>query len=120
MGQSYSTDLRERVAGLVEAEQSRRAALVETMARISDSFEAYGYRRMQGALRHRGLIVNHRRIRRPMRAHDLQPLTAPALYRHHRWRSRSADLPEPGEEYGPRRAEPALGRRHRLGSGPIN
>lgn len=33
--------------------------LVETMAAISESFEAYGYRRMQAALRHRGLIVNH-------------------------------------------------------------
>ncbi|GLK86849.1 phage integrase central domain-containing protein [Ancylobacter defluvii] len=37
-------------------------ALVETMAAISESFEAYGYRRMQAALRHRGLIVNHKKI----------------------------------------------------------
>ncbi|MCA0417730.1 MAG: hypothetical protein LCH80_03290 [Proteobacteria bacterium] len=29
-------------------------ALVEMMAVISDCFEAYGYRRMQAALRHRG------------------------------------------------------------------
>ncbi len=35
-------------------------ALVETMASISDSFEAYGYRRMQAALRHRGFVVNHK------------------------------------------------------------
>jgi putative transposase len=48
-------------------------ALVETMALISDSFETYGYRRMQAALRHRGLIVNHKKIRRLMREHDLQP-----------------------------------------------
>jgi putative transposase len=48
-------------------------ALVEQMVAISDSFEAYGYRRMQAALRHRGLIVNHKKIRRLMREHDLQP-----------------------------------------------
>ena len=41
-------------------------ALVETMAAISEGFEAYGYRRMQAALRHRGLIVNHKKIRRLM------------------------------------------------------
>ena len=48
-------------------------ALVETMVTISESFEAYGYRRMQAALRHRGLVVNHKKIRRLMRDHDLQP-----------------------------------------------
>lgn len=48
-------------------------ALVETVAAISESFEAYGYRRMQAALRHRGLIVNHKKIRRLMREHGLQP-----------------------------------------------
>jgi putative transposase len=47
--------------------------LVETMGEIADSFEAYGYRRMQAALRRRGLIVNHKKIRRLMRQHDLQP-----------------------------------------------
>jgi putative transposase len=47
--------------------------LVETMAAISESFEAYGYRRMQAALPPRGLIVNHRKIRRLMREHSLQP-----------------------------------------------
>lgn len=48
-------------------------ALVETMAVISDCFEAYGYRRMQAALRHRGFVVNHKKIRRLMREHGLQP-----------------------------------------------
>ncbi|QEL22886.1 transposase [Bosea sp. F3-2] len=48
-------------------------ALVETMVTISESFEAYGYRRMQAALRHRGFVVNHKKIRRLMRDHDLQP-----------------------------------------------
>jgi putative transposase len=48
-------------------------ALVETMVVISDSFEAYGYRRMRAALRHRGFVVNHKKVRRLMREHDLQP-----------------------------------------------
>lgn len=48
-------------------------ALVETMVGIADRFEAYGYRRMQAALRHRGLVVNHKKLRRLMREHDLQP-----------------------------------------------
>ena len=51
-------------------------ALVEAMAAVSDTFEAYGYRRMQAALRHRGLIVNHKKIRRLMLEHDLQPRSA--------------------------------------------
>jgi len=48
-------------------------ALVETMGDISDSFEAYGYRRMQAALRQSGIVVNHKKVRRLMREHDLQP-----------------------------------------------
>ncbi|MBN9347249.1 MAG: transposase [Devosia sp.] len=48
-------------------------ALVETMVGIADLFEAYSYRRMQAALRHRGLVVNHKKLRRLMREHDLQP-----------------------------------------------
>ena len=48
-------------------------ALVETIGLISDSFEAYGYRRMKAALCHRGLVVNNKKIRRLMREHDLQP-----------------------------------------------
>ena len=48
-------------------------ALVETMTAIADSFETYGYRRMRAALRHRGIVVNHKKVRRLMREHDLQP-----------------------------------------------
>jgi putative transposase len=48
-------------------------ALVEIMGEIADRFEAYGYRRMQAALRHRGFVVNHKKLRRLMRLHDLQP-----------------------------------------------
>ncbi len=48
-------------------------ALVERMVAIADDFEAYGYRRMQAALRQHGMVVNHKKLRRLMREHDLQP-----------------------------------------------
>ena len=47
--------------------------LVARMAAIGDEFEAYGYRRVGAALRHQGVVVNHKKIRRLMREHDLQP-----------------------------------------------
>ena len=47
--------------------------IVAAMAAICDDFEAYGYRRMCAALRHQGIVVNHKKIRRLMREHDLQP-----------------------------------------------
>jgi putative transposase len=50
-------------------------ALVEAMAAICDEFEAYGWRRVRAALRHQGIVVNHKKIRRLMREHDLQPRT---------------------------------------------
>jgi putative transposase len=50
-------------------------AIVETMGAICDEFECYGWRRIQAALRHQGLIVNHKKIKRLMREHNLQPRT---------------------------------------------
>src|SRR6266478_7842665 len=49
------------------------ATVVAQMKSICDEFEAYGYRRVDAELRHRGLIVNSKKVRRLMRAHDLQP-----------------------------------------------
>ena len=49
------------------------AALVATMIAICDEFEAYGYRRVGAELRHRGIVVNAKKIRRLMRDNDLQP-----------------------------------------------
>ena len=43
------------------------------MHAIKDEFEAYGWRRMQAALRHRGWIVNHEKIKRLMREHAMHP-----------------------------------------------
>jgi len=48
-------------------------AVVEALFAICDAFEFYGYRRVGAALRQDGLVVNHKKIRRLMREHDLQP-----------------------------------------------
>ena len=48
-------------------------AIVEAISRICEEFEFYGWRRVRAELRHRGLIVNHKKVRRRMREHDLQP-----------------------------------------------
>jgi putative transposase len=40
---------------------------------ICDEFECYGYRRVGAALRHHGVVVNNKKLRRLMREHDLQP-----------------------------------------------
>jgi putative transposase len=57
--------------------QARNAAddtaVVEAIATICDEFEYYGWRRVRAALRQQGRIVNHKKIRRLMREHDLQP-----------------------------------------------
>jgi putative transposase len=43
------------------------------MQKICDEFEAYGYRRIGAELRHQGVVVNHKKIRRLMRENGLQP-----------------------------------------------
>ena len=43
------------------------------MRAITDEFECYGYRRIGAELRHRGLVVNAKKVRRLMREHDLNP-----------------------------------------------
>ena len=48
-------------------------ALVEAIARICEDFEQYGWRRVRAALRQQGRVVNHKKVRRLMREHDLQP-----------------------------------------------
>jgi putative transposase len=48
-------------------------AVVEAIGGICDEFEHYGWRRVQAALRQQGIVVNHKKIRRLMREHDLQP-----------------------------------------------
>ena len=62
-----STCYREPPPSLSEAE------LLDAIKAICDEFEAYGWRRVRAALRHQGIVANHKRIRRLMREHDLQP-----------------------------------------------
>ncbi len=40
---------------------------------ICDEFECYGYRRVGAALRHQGVVVNGKKLRRLMREHGFQP-----------------------------------------------
>jgi len=47
--------------------------VVAEMKTICDEFEAYGYRRVDAELRHRGIVVNTKKIRRLMREHALNP-----------------------------------------------
>ena len=65
------------------------------------------------ALRLEGVVVNHKKMRRLMREHDLQP-SQPALRANDRQRPRRADLPRRAKEHDRRRPEPALGGRHHL------
>ena len=49
------------------------AEIVANITAICDAFEAYGYRRVGAELRHRGMVVKFKKIRRLMCEHDLQP-----------------------------------------------
>ena len=48
-------------------------AIVEAISAICGEFERYGWRRVQAALRQQGVVVNHKKVKRLMREHDLQP-----------------------------------------------
>jgi putative transposase len=52
---------------------ARDGAVVAEMKTICDEFEAYGYRRVGAELRHRGMVVNAKKVRRLMREHALNP-----------------------------------------------
>lgn len=67
MGIARSTYYRELAQRLDDAE------LLAAITAIADEFEAYGWRRVRAALQHQGVIANHKRIKRLMREHDLQP-----------------------------------------------
>ena len=49
------------------------AAIVTEVEAIREAFPAYGYRRVGAELRHRGLVVNSKKVRRIMRERGLQP-----------------------------------------------
>jgi HTH-like domain len=48
-------------------------AIVEAIAAICEEFECYGWRRVRAALQQQGMFVNHKKIKRLMREHGLQP-----------------------------------------------
>ena len=47
--------------------------LLGRIGAIWDEFECYGYRRVGAALRHQGVVLNIKKLRRLMREHGLQP-----------------------------------------------
>lgn len=51
----------------------RDEEIVAEIRAITDVFEGYGYRRVDAELRHRGFVVNAKKVRRLMREHDLSP-----------------------------------------------
>ena len=57
------------------------AEIVANITAICDEFEAYGYRRVGAELRHRGMVVNSKKIRRLMRENDLNPQRRPRFVR---------------------------------------
>ena len=67
MGLSRSTFYDAPRAALQAGELLRR------IGAICDEFECYGYRRVGAALRHQGVVVNNKRLRRLMREQGLQP-----------------------------------------------
>jgi putative transposase len=71
------------------------AEIVANITAICNEFEAYGYRRVGAELRHQGMVVNSKKIRRLMREHDLQPKASSAVRGHDRQRPRRSDLPGP-------------------------
>jgi putative transposase len=53
--------------------KARDEEIVREICAITDEFESYGYRRVGAELRHRGFTVNAKKVRRLMKAHDLNP-----------------------------------------------
>jgi putative transposase len=89
-------------------------AIVEAMAATCDEFEFYGRRRRRAELRHRGMIGNHKKSRRLMRKHDLQPR---CRRRYVATTDSDDDQPiysQSNQRVDNRRAQPALGRGHNV------
>jgi putative transposase len=55
------------------AMEADEAQILARISAICDEFETYGYRRVGAELRHQGLVVNAKKIRRLMREYELQP-----------------------------------------------
>ena len=57
----------------VPATKPEETALLAEIAAICAGFPAYGYRRVGAELRHRGLVVNAKKLRRILREQGLNP-----------------------------------------------
>lgn len=53
--------------------KSGDTAIIAEIRAITDEFECYGYRRVGAELRHRGIVVNSKKVRRLMKENDLNP-----------------------------------------------
>jgi putative transposase len=83
-------------------------AIVEAIAAICEEFECYGWRRVRAALRQQRMFVNHKKIKRLMREHGLQPrIQRPTAIT----TSRSS---QSGQRRDCRPTRPTVGRRHHL------
>ena len=93
---------------------ARNLTIVAEMKTICDEFEAYGYRRVDAELRHRGIVVNTKKIRRLMREHTLNPK------QHSRFIATTDSdhdypiFPDLAKTMTPDGPQPALGGRHHL------
>ena len=75
------------------------AETVKEIRAITHDFECYGYRRVGAELRHRGHVVNAKKVRRLMREHDLNPRRRRRFTRTRRsppWRARRASCSTTG------------------------
>ncbi len=88
--------------------------IVARITAICEEFEAYGYRRVGAELRHQGIVVNGKKIRRLMRQHDLQPKRRRRFIATTDSDHDSPIVLQPRQGRYGRQAEPALGRRHHL------
>jgi putative transposase len=77
--------------------RARDLSIVTEMKTICDEFEAYGYRRVDAELCHRGIVVNAKKIRRLMREHALNIATTDSDFIRSSPISRSMKLDGPNQ-----------------------
>ena len=75
--------------------------IVSRIRALCDEFETYGYRRVGAALRHQGIVVNGKKVRRLMREHELQAPAPQALRHHYRQHSQPAAVSQSRLRHGP-------------------
>ena len=87
---------------------------VAEMKTICDEFEAYGYRRVGAELRHRGMVVNAKKIRRLMREHALNPKRRRRFIATTDSNHNYPIFPDLANKMTPDWPQPTLGGRHHL------